>query len=186
MNNLSKRFLPLASLCLLGASVMLPHQSTAQITLVAEWNFNNFGSTSDTNGFGDSLASSNGTGMLVVQSATTTGTNFRRDIANGTTVGAYDSAPAGGIIDFRRGERWNNGHAEIRVDMSGLQELSFSFAARYYTSFNSVTTLQYSVDGGLNFTNFGTINRDDHIGSYSSFQFQSSDPLVPNYVNFSA
>ncbi|MCD8482131.1 MAG: PEP-CTERM sorting domain-containing protein [Verrucomicrobia bacterium] len=166
--------------------MLLPQQSSAQITLVAEWNFNNFGSTTTTIGFGETLAADSGTGSLVVQTAENTGTNFQRSTTNGTTLGAYDGAPAGGLIDFRRGNRWNNGYAEVRVDMSGLRDLTFSFAARYYSTFNSVTTLQYSVDGGTTFTNFGTINRDDHMGSFTLFQFQSSDPLEPNYVNFAA
>jgi hypothetical protein len=138
--------------------------------IVAEWNFNNFAETTTTNGFGENLAADSGVGNMFVQSATTTGTNFQRSTGNGTTLGATEGTAAGGSIDLRRGERWNNGYLELQFSMAGLEDLTLSWAGRYFSTFNSVTTLSYSSDG-VNYTNFGTIQRDDHMGAHTLFEY---------------
>ena len=161
----------------LTLGVFTYHLSAAPTT-VAEWNFNSFGSTSDSNGFGETLLADAGSGSLFVQSATTTGTNFRRDAGNGTTLGATEDTVAGGMIDLRRGERWNNGYLDFSFDMTGLDSLTFSFAGNITASFPITTTLQWSNDGGDNFTNFETLTHadDSPTNSFSLFSYSYTNP----------
>jgi hypothetical protein len=147
----------------------------SQVSLHSEWNFNNFGTSTLTNGFGETIAADSGSGELFAQSATSTGTNFSRNTSGGTTTGAWDSAEAGGSIDLRRGERWNDSYIELRLDMTNSTDLGLSFAGNISSTFPTTTTLQWSNDGGANFTNFDTLTFADDSPSnvYSLFAYDS-------------
>ncbi|MCD8482397.1 MAG: immunoglobulin domain-containing protein [Verrucomicrobia bacterium] len=108
-------------------------------TVLAEWNFNNFTATSDSNGFGESIHADAGTGILYVQSATSVGTNLRRNTSGGTSVNASNGTPAGGSLELRRGERWNNGIIEFRIDMTGYENAVLTFAYRTFNTSPSST-----------------------------------------------
>jgi len=135
--------------------------------ILAEWNFNQFASTDTTNGFGEALAADVGTGILFVQSATETGTNFRRNTSGGTDLNASADIVNGGSIELRRGERWNGGFLEFRFDMTGFEAPVISFAYRTENTLPTTATVEWSADGGQNYTAFTVLQSSDYDGSYS-------------------
>lgn len=157
----------LVSGALFGAVTAFP----SQVIVVAEWNFNNFESTETFEGDGETIQADSGNGLLSV-TGPTTGTNFRRDTGGGTTLGAWDGAPAGGSIDLRRGERWNNAHIDLSFSMDSLTDLNFSFAGDIDESFPELTDLQWSIDGGENFTTFATLSAT--TSGYQLFSYESN------------
>ena len=163
---------------LLSATLTLPAQTGAE--LIGEWNFNSYVSTTTTGGFGVTILADGGDGVLFVQSATSTGTNFATAHTGGTTLGAWDEAPAGGRIELRRGERWNNGYLELRVDMTNRFDLNLTFAADITSTFPTTTTLQWSIDGGTNFTDFATLTQavDSPGNSMTLFEYLSENPAL--------
>jgi len=172
--NLLRPFL--SSALLLTAAIAVPAHGSA--VLNSEWNFNSFASTTSTNGFGETILADGGDGVLFIQSATTTGTNLLMSTTGGTTIGSWESVAAGGHIDLRRGERWNNGFLELRFDMSNHFDLNLSFAANLTSTFPTTTTLQWSIDGGSTYTNFATITQavDSTTNAFSLFVYESANP----------
>ncbi|MCC5804739.1 MAG: PQQ-binding-like beta-propeller repeat protein [Opitutales bacterium] len=142
--------------------------------VLAEWNFNHFESSDTTNGFGETIDADVGTGTLFVQSATTTGTNFRRDTGGGTDLNASADTPAGGSIELRRGERWNNGYLEFRFDMTGHEAAVLSFAYRTGGSLPSTATVEWSADGGGSYTEHSVLTNADY-GSFTVVELDFSE-----------
>ncbi|MCC5804738.1 MAG: immunoglobulin domain-containing protein [Opitutales bacterium] len=130
--------------------------------VLAEWNFNHFESTTTTNGFGEMIDADVGTGTLFVQSATTTGTNFRRDTGGGTDLNASEGTPAGGSIELRRGERWNNGYLEFRFDMTGYETAVISFAYETRSTLPGTATVEWSADGGETYSEYTVLETADY------------------------
>jgi hypothetical protein len=126
--------------------------------VLAEWHFNQFGSSSTSSGFEELIDADVGEGLLFVRSATNTGTNFRRDTGGGTTLNASEGTPAGGRIELRRGQRWNNGTLEFRFDMTGYETALLSFAYETRDSAPSLATVEWSTDGGKTFTEYTVLD----------------------------
>jgi hypothetical protein len=130
--------------------------------VIAEWNFNHFTATADSNGFEEILEADLGTGILFLRSSTATGTNLRRNTGGGTDVNASDGIPAGGSLELRRGGRWNNGIVEFRFDMTGLEAAIISFAYRTFSSIPTTATVEWSIDGGVTYSTFATLVNADY------------------------
>lgn len=139
--------------------VSLPERTAP---VLAEWSFNGFASTTTSDGFGETFPADASSGLLYVQSATSTGTNFTRSTSGGTLVNASTGTPAGGSIELRRGQRWNGGIVEARFDATGHTALGLSFAYLTSDSFPSTTFVEWSVDGGHSFTGVATLTNADY------------------------
>jgi hypothetical protein len=126
--------------------------------VLAEWNFNNFESTATSSGFEETIDADIGSGVLFSRSATTVGTNFRRDTGGGTEMNASEGTPAGGSIQLRRGERWDNGALEFRFDMTGYEAALISYAYETDSSLPSTATVEWSADGGETYTPYEVLD----------------------------
>jgi len=179
-----------AGLILLAA---LPAQAAAY-ELLAEWNFNNFVSETTTAGWQETFTADAGEGILFVQNATDYGSNFRRSTGDGTLVNAVPGTEAGGCIELRRGERWNNGFLELRLDLTGYRDLVVSCAFHYMSStFPSSTTVEWSTDNGASYTPLTTLVNADYAGGYNRLELDFSgvpalnnQPSVRVRLRFSA
>ena len=143
--------------------------------ILAEWNFNSITEESVTNGVQETFAADAGEGILVVDSGSSTGTNFWRYPGQGTLVNAAPGTPAGGSIAMNRGSRWNNGYVELRADTTDYRDVLVSFAFNYTSStFPSTTTVEWSADGGSTYTAYTTLDNADFAGEYTRVQLDLS------------
>lgn len=149
-----------------GAAMVKVAVSPSADAVLAEWNFNHFEETTTTDGFGETVDADFGAGVLHIQSATSVGTNFRRETGGGTSLNAAVGTPAGGSIELRRGERWNNGTVEFRFDMTGHEAAFVSFAYRTSGSLPRTAVVEWSADGGVSYTEHSVLTNADY-GSFT-------------------
>ncbi|MCC5804737.1 MAG: PKD domain-containing protein [Opitutales bacterium] len=135
--------------------------------VLAEWNFNHFASTTTTNGFEEMVDADVGAGVLFVRSATSTGTNFRRETGGGTEINAATGTPAGGSIELRRGSRWDNGVVEFRFDMTGFEAAVISFAYETRSTLPGTATVEWSADGGETYTQHSVLQSADYTSGFT-------------------
>ncbi|MCC5849144.1 MAG: PEP-CTERM sorting domain-containing protein [Verrucomicrobia bacterium] len=165
--------------------------SFGSLITVAEWNFNNFGSTTTIlGGTGTTIDADVGDGLFFIVDGPTTGTNFQQNTGGGTEVNASDSTPAGGSIDFRRGERWDEKVFDYRVDTTGLTDIDFSFAMRMTSSAPDSISVAWTTDEGATLNPLQTIAQpvnelDETLGfGWTAFSFDlSGETAVNNQEN---
>jgi hypothetical protein len=142
----------------LVSGLLLATAAQASVPVIAFWNFNSgSAATSGTYDGSTTLAVTVGSGSLAF-SGTTGITVFGGTVTN-LLQPDPDGTGRGVALAIQGGTDLVNNGASLTftLDLTGREDLGMSFAAqRTSTGFNS-TVVDFSVDGGDNWTNFGSI-----------------------------
>ncbi|MCH8540796.1 MAG: PEP-CTERM sorting domain-containing protein [Opitutales bacterium] len=158
---------------------------------VAEWNFNNFTQEeldgNDYAGLGEEIDADVGAGLFTITEGPSGGTNFRRSSGGGTEVNRSDNTEDdGGMIFFRRGQRWHDGEFEYRVDTTGFTDLNFSFAMDMDSTAPEWVTVSWKIGESGTLNTLDTIENPvdgegDQVGfDWTAFSYDLSGETAVN------